>query len=130
MQIQCQKLELHQRQLALAETQFNRPSISVPIILPQDVNHLASRTATLLVSSKNMLYCSHGVLNAWTSATPLYRLAGEASLDEVSSRVQLHLSVSLISVKYHRVVDVFIDTVNSYVDANVCENVISNSHDD
>ena len=42
-----------------------------------------SRAATLLVSSKNMLYCSHGVSHAWTSATPLYRLAGGASLDEV-----------------------------------------------
>ena len=36
VQIQRQKLELHRRQLALAEAQFNRPSISVPIILPQD----------------------------------------------------------------------------------------------
>jgi len=36
VQIQRQKLELHRRQLALAEAQFNRHSISVPIILPQD----------------------------------------------------------------------------------------------
>ncbi|XP_067085427.1 myb-related transcription factor, partner of profilin-like [Osmerus mordax] len=35
VQIKRQRLELHQRQLALAEAQFNRPSISVPIILPQ-----------------------------------------------------------------------------------------------
>uniref|UniRef100_UPI0037E6FF8B protein bassoon-like n=1 Tax=Semicossyphus pulcher TaxID=241346 RepID=UPI0037E6FF8B len=35
-EIERQKLELHRRQLALAEAQFNRPSISVPIILPQD----------------------------------------------------------------------------------------------
>ena len=34
--IKQERLELHRRQLALAETQFNRPSISVPIILPQD----------------------------------------------------------------------------------------------
>ena len=87
LQIQRQKLELHRRQLALAEAQFNRPSISVPIILPQDVNHLASRTATLLVSSENMLYCSHGVSHAWTSATPLYRLAGGTFLDEVPAEV-------------------------------------------
>jgi len=83
VQIKRQKLELHRRQLALAEAQFNRPSISVPIILLQDVNHLTSRMATLIVSSENMLYCSHGVSYAWTSATPLYRLAGGASLDEV-----------------------------------------------
>lgn len=31
-----ERLELHRRQLALAEAQFNRPSISVPIIFPQD----------------------------------------------------------------------------------------------
>lgn len=30
------KLQLQQRQLALAEAQYNRPSISVPILLPQD----------------------------------------------------------------------------------------------
>ena len=31
-----EELELHWTQLALAEAQFNHPSISVPIILPQD----------------------------------------------------------------------------------------------
>ncbi|XP_062341563.1 uncharacterized protein LOC134039608 [Osmerus eperlanus] len=36
VQIKRQRLELHRRQLALAEAQINRPSISVPIILPQD----------------------------------------------------------------------------------------------
>ena len=36
VQIKPQKLELHRRQLALAKAQFNRPSMSVPIILPQD----------------------------------------------------------------------------------------------
>lgn len=36
VRIKQERLELHRRQLALAEAQFNRPSISVPIILPQD----------------------------------------------------------------------------------------------
>ena len=77
------------------------------------VNHLALRTVTLLVSSENMLYCGHGVLHAWPSATPL---EGGASLDEVPAEFNYTVSVSLISVKYHRVV-VFIATVNSYADA-------------
>ena len=34
--IKQERLELHRRQLALAETQFNRLSILVPITLPQD----------------------------------------------------------------------------------------------
>ena len=43
------------------------------------------------------------------------------------SRVQFHLSVSLISVKYHGVVDFFIANVNSYADADA---VMSDSNDD
>ncbi|XP_030294127.1 uncharacterized protein LOC115594287 isoform X2 [Sparus aurata] len=36
VRIKQERLELHRRQLVLAEAQFNRPFISVPIILPQD----------------------------------------------------------------------------------------------
>ncbi|XP_059205855.1 myb-related transcription factor, partner of profilin-like [Centropristis striata] len=36
VRLKRQKSELHRRQLTLAEAQFNSPSISVPIILPQD----------------------------------------------------------------------------------------------
>ncbi|XP_046886899.1 myb-related transcription factor, partner of profilin-like [Hypomesus transpacificus] len=36
VQIKRQKLELHRTQLALAGAQFNHPSTSIPIILPQD----------------------------------------------------------------------------------------------
>ena len=69
------------------------------------VNRLALRTVTLLVCSENVLYCSHGFSQTRTLATPLYRVAGRASLDEV--QLISITFVSLIPLKCHRVVHVF-----------------------
>ena len=57
--IKQERLELHRRQLALAETQFNRPSISVPIILPQD----SGTGHFYILSALHNVSCSISLIN-------------------------------------------------------------------